>query len=534
MEEIPLNGSDDNELNSLESSELLLSNEDTDVEAAEPPKPGMMDLVKGAPLDLWIIIIVVFMESFAYFSVSMIFMMTLEEEYGMNDVESSSVYAMFGVGVSIHSILFGWVVDKLFIRKSMLVHVGMLAVSKILLGLFPSRVMLWIMILGPLSFGLSIGATAVMVAIRRYTAVESRSVGFSLKYISMNIGAFVASPVADIVRTKFVPIMEKMDIDGFSLFIAITGVIHIIDFFLIYYWVRDVYVPEGMPCIGTVVVNNGAFAGSIEVRSLRWPLRYIDTETKERTRFRWNGCREVLRNCRTKLALMWNGIRSKFNRSLIGLATLTFGVLGAKSVFRFLDSLYPLYMERAPFPVEDPTAIPYLSFLTIDPLLVMLLTAPVANFFAKKRFHPYWVILFGISISALAPFFMVIVQYWAVIAFIVTMSLAEIIWSPMLATYACWFAPQGEEGVYLALSALPVFAAKGGAGWLSGTILNNYCPSNGTFCHSVIWVFVGLLALSSPVIVAIAYKLVKIENPAINIKTGEDIGLDLEEDFEMM
>lgn len=211
---------------------------------------------------------------------------------------------------------------------------------------------------------------------------------------------------------------------------------------------------------------------------------------------------------------------------MIGLSILTFGVLGAKSVFRFLDSLYPLYMERAPFPVEDPTAVPYLSFLTVDPLLVMLFTAPVANYIARKQFHPYWVILGGVVVSAAAPFFMIIVQYWAVFAFIITMSLAEIVWSPMLATYACWFAPQGEEGMYLALSALPVFAAKGGAGWLSGLILSEYCPVNGTVCHSVIWAFVGLLAVSSPVIIGLAYKLVKIENPTDHIDDDHEVELE--------
>jgi len=503
----------------------------------QPASPGITDLVKGAPRDFWVVIILVFFESFAYFSVTTVFMMTLEEEYGMNDVESSSTYAMFGLGVSMHSILFGWVVDKLRVRKSLLLHVVLLGIGKIAMGLFPYRPVLWIMMMGPISFSLSIGGTAVMVAIRRYTNVESRSVGFSLRYISMNMGAFVASPVADLVRTEFVPAMEKMDVDGFSLFIAITGVIHLLDTFLVYYWIRDVYVPEGEPCLGVAIVGNGEYSGTIEIRSLRWPLRYVDPAQREDPAEALpapiNGnrrsCGDVMRAAKARIKAWWQHLKKKVNRSLVGLAVLTFGVLGAKSVFRFLDSLYPLYMERAPYPVPDPSAVPYLSFLVIDPLLVMICTAPVSNFIAQKQFHPYWVIMVGVCISGLAPFFMLIVHYWAVIAFIVTMSLAEIIWSPMLATYACWFAPQGEEGVYLALSALPVFAAKGGAGVLSGEILNHYCPANGDTCHPVIWAFVGALAASSPLIIGVAYKLVKIDQDDPEVTVAEIV-----EEFEVI
>jgi hypothetical protein len=159
----------------------------------------------------------------------------------------------------------------------------------------------------------------------------------------------------------------------------------------------------------------------------------------------------------------------------------------------------------------------------------------------RRRWHPYYVILAGTTISAMAPFWMMITQYAAVIFFITQLSIGEITWSPMLATYSCWFAPEGEEGSFFALATVPVFAAKAAAGYMSGQVLKTYCPPqlNGTAvaslsgnvtgvsaldapCSPVVWLIVGFVALSSPLSILACMKCLKIDNP----EDGKVIELD--------
>lgn len=504
----------DNEYDNDEDDddEFLLDDELSD--ASTTHTPGFRDVLKGASHNLWCLIFIVFLEAVAYFSVMELFMLMLEEEYGMDDVTASTTYAMFGIGISIHAILFGWVVDKLKVRKSLMLQLIISLFSKLLLGLFPSHIMLWLVMMGPLSFAISIGGTVVMVGIKRYTSVDSRAVAFSINYMAMNIGDIVASPLADFIRTYFAQVLEIMNIDGYSLFVAITAFIHLVSVIIAYYGVHDMYVPEDRPFLNATAFIDRFDA--VEIRQIKWNLRPVS----EMAQYQPTPADDFVYMSRTAqikqwIKQRWSDFKAKFTRALIGLSIISFGMLGAKSITKFLDSLYPLYMSRAPFPVEDPSAVPYLTILTINPILVVLFTLVVANYVASREFHPYTVIVVGITISAFSPVLMVIVEYWAVIVFIVVMTFGEIIWAPMLDSYVCWFAPQGEEGVYLALTAVPVFAAKGGAGWISGQVLNHFCPLTGGECRSAIWLFVALLASTSPIILISAYKLVKIKNPVL-------------------
>ena len=138
---------------------------------------------------------------------------------------------------------------------------------------------------------------------------------------------------------------------------------------------------------------------------------------------------------------------------------------------------------------------------------------------------------------------MVITQYWAVIFFITQLSIGEISWSPMLATYSCWFAPAGQEGTFFALAAIPLFGAKAAAGYMSGRVLKEFCPPpsknataaavmfNATVvptdapvpCSPVVWVIVGCVAVTSPLIILAFMRCLKVPNPAEQV---EDVPMD--------
>ena len=78
-------------------------------------------------------------------------------------------------------------------------------------------------------------------------------------------------------------------------------------------------------------------------------------------------------------------------------------------------------------------------------------------------------------------------------------SVGEAIWSPRLYEYAAAIAPKGQEASYMALSVLPYFFAKFGAGSLSGWLLARYCPEAGPRDIATLWALVGGMALVTPV-----------------------------------
>ena len=471
-----------------------------------------------------IVIGVVFLESLAYFSMTFVYVLMLEEEYGMDDVGASTAYAVFGLAVSVYGILFGWTVDKLRVRKAIVLYVTLGVISKAVLGLVPSPVTMWIIVMGPLSFALAIGGTAILAAIRRYTTSATRNTAFSLRYIAMNVGALLAEPVTDAVRVGFVPLMRQEGQLGYSLFIAMTAVPHLINLLLVLFLVRDVYVVEPE-------------AEAPPEGSTHWiirPTEQLLAEQKETANEKEDRESDGIIQYPNRRQRIRGWFRKWFTRDLAAFVVLSFGTMGAKSVFRYLDSLYPLWMSRAAFPVPDPSLVPFNTFLMINPIIVILFTAALATFMERKGWHPYWVILIGTTISATAPFWMTITQYWAVILFITQLSIGEISWSPMLSTYSCWFAPPGQEGTFFALAAIPLFGAKAAAGYMSGKVLKEFCPpapKNATDvmmaiagnmtaatvppvpCSPVVWVIVGCVAISSPLIILVFMKCLKVPDP---------------------
>lgn len=494
-------------------------------------RTGLKELVMGAPRDLWVVVAGVLLESLAYFSMSFVFILMLEGEYMYDDVKSTSTYAAFGIAISMHGVLFGWLVDWLRVRRSLLLYAGLGLISKALLGLLPSEATLWVVMLGPMAFSLSIGGTATLAGIRRYTTDDTRNVAFSFRYVMMNLGALISEPVTDAVRLRFVPAMRELGMPGYSLFIAITAVIHLVHLALVFFLVRDLHVAEEpwrhVPGADVATTeHSSAHSGDyVTVRSRKWALRHITVPPL--------ACcnRNMARTCapRAWMREKWAELRAHMTRRLAGFILLSFGVMGAQSVFRYLDSLYPLWMTRAPYPVSNPAEVPFTSFLIINPAMVLLFTTMFANLAERRLWHPYWIILLGTAISATSPFWMMIVQYWAVFIFIIQLSLGEIIWSPMLSTYSCWFAPEGREGIFFALATIPVFGAKAAAGVMSGQVLKNYCPPhihnatqviNGTLatvippdCSPVIWTIVAAVACSSPLVILVFYKCIKIPRP---------------------
>ena len=178
---------------------------------------------------------------------------------------------------------------------------------------------------------------------------------------------------------------------------------------------------------------------------------------------------------------------------------LTLFLINLNTIFRHVDATLPTYLLRC-FGSDYPKGAIY----SINPAMIIWLTPTVAAF--TSHWPHFQMIKYGGYVSAVSPFFVAAsTSTWAVVLFMVFLSLGEAIWSPRLYDYTMSIAPEGREATFSALAALPLFAAKIPVGLLSGFLLNKYLPEDG---HTKpdgqsLWLVIGLLTLTSPLLITL-------------------------------
>eukprot|EP00747_Dinoflagellata_sp_TGD_P181781 gnl/TRDRNA2_/TRDRNA2_35726_c1_seq1.p1 gnl/TRDRNA2_/TRDRNA2_35726_c1~~gnl/TRDRNA2_/TRDRNA2_35726_c1_seq1.p1 ORF type:complete len:166 (+),score=23.53 gnl/TRDRNA2_/TRDRNA2_35726_c1_seq1:3-500(+) len=110
------------------------------------------------------------------------------------------------------------------------------------------------------------------------------------------------------------------------------------------------------------------------------------------------------------------------------------------------------------------------------------------------------IFLIGASLSGFSPFFLAIETSYAMcLAFVLTLSLGEAIWSPKLYEYSVAIAPIGREATYSAISTVPLFFATALIGGFSGHALEQHCPAYKDCDGETLWLIIGLTTATSPV-----------------------------------
>lgn len=171
------------------------------------------------------------------------------------------------------------------------------------------------------------------------------------------------------------------------------------------------------------------------------------------------------------------------------------------TIYFHRDGTLPKYMVRE-FGENTAKGRVYALNPAIIIVLVPIITA------ATSAVNPLVMIHFGTYVSALSVFFL---AFWtslpACVLFVITLSIGEAIWSPRLYDYTTSVAEEGKEGTYMALSSAPLFLAKLPVGFLSGMLLQRYCPEyleDGEVRHSrTMWQIIGLTTIISPIMITL-------------------------------
>ena len=98
-----------------------------------------------------------------------ILILYLSDEFGFDDKAAGWVFGLLGMLSSIYGFLCGFVIDKLGVRRSLMLGSFLLLVSRLVLSFSDSHFMLLFQISTLLPVGISLGIPVMYIGIRRYT-----------------------------------------------------------------------------------------------------------------------------------------------------------------------------------------------------------------------------------------------------------------------------------------------------------------------------------------------------------------------------
>lgn len=422
--------------------------------------------------EYWGTQIVNFLDCTIFFAVVTISPIILSENFGFTDAQAGYVFTLFGSTTTICLFFSGMLMDWLGIRWSLYLAMPLLTILRTTIAvlalnpdLLPDHrgtlVTLAYFLMAPC---MALVQTVFQAANKRFTTQKSRSAGFNLWYLFMNIGAACAGVMIDVIYL----VLDLPRVHIFSL----GAVLAVLCFAVTLLLIRredQLYGPDEAP----EQQSKGPRKNPLQIA----------------------------------VAVVLEPVFWRF----VCLVTL---LLGVRAVFLYMHLLWPKYWLR----VIGPDAL-IGTLNTINPILVivgLILLIPILH-----RFSVYKMLVYGSIISALSMFIMAIpswgnTTYTISILAIVVLSIGELLWSPRLTEYTAAIAPVGQEGTYLGLSMFPYFCAKTVVSFLSGHMLATWIPElpDGELLRdrlaagevpfiwtpSALWLLLGLVALAGPLV----------------------------------
>lgn len=402
-------------------------------------------VLKETRKEYWGVQIVNFLDCTFYFAMLTIASVFLSDDLGLDDKSAGYCITVFTSATTLLLLVSGMVTDWLGIRKSLTLSMGALLVLRlgmVCVGLMPGLphrgiiAAVLFLLMAPFMAGMQ---TVFQSATARFTTRRSRSAGFNLWYLFMNIGAAAAG----------------FSIDAFRVWLRIPNPnVHIFS-------------------MGVVTAALCLVAGTLLVRREEQLVSPDDPPEAQQEEAKV----ERKRPLENFLAM----IRHPAMWRLIVLIAL---ILGVRAVYTYLYLLMPKYWLRT---IGPDAAIGTLNAINpIGIVIGLILFIPLAG-----RYPTFKMLVYGAIISSLALFPMAVpwtfygmeigrAHYLMALLAMVLVTIGEVVWSPKLNEYTASIAPKGQEGAYLGMSLIPWFLAKTFVSMFSGHMLERWSPETVT------------------------------------------------------
>ena len=172
---------------------------------------GISSLTSNSPPELYMAYILKLLDSYAYFSFSLIFTLFLSDDFNFNDVQAGSIYGAWGALITIFGLFTGTIIDNLGVAKCLRIGFVLSFVSRVVIFTCTSRTVLLTCLLITLPLSNCLGIPVLTVGIRRYTNEENRGFAFGLFYVVMNVGALIAGPLVDALTIHYNDLVAASD-----------------------------------------------------------------------------------------------------------------------------------------------------------------------------------------------------------------------------------------------------------------------------------------------------------------------------------
>lgn len=495
---------------------------------------SVLEVFRKAPRDFFVLLVLTFFQSLVLFGVFGIIMWILTENCGFSDSVAGLLFGCFSSCTAVYGFFLGPVIDVMLIKKTLLFHLVCAFIGQVVMSasmLHPIAVCIALYL--PMSMGFSVMHAVISIALQRYIPDSHRDFAYPLRYAVMNLGAFVAPFIVDTFRLKLPAYVFGTQIPRWSFFLACTALMEIPLFIMVFFGIRDIEVrddwsivplkqqQEAMVPTDSTENLRGATEAPVDSSGTQAAPEFLVGSSKGPVIIDSSSAAAVLPAVAPMIAPAlpvqnsgWRAVKEILLRSVMFRRFLLLCVIliGAHSVFVYDYSLYPVYMKRAPFPVLDPSAIPFMWFLSIDPLIVAVLALFVGALAQKHNVERYWTIVVGSAVGACAPFFMMTNHYWGVVMFVVVMAVGESLWSPLFDRYVCEFTEKGKEGIFFGLAGIITTVARLITNISSGLMLTRFCSAQGS-CEDGkwIWFIAGWIAFSTPIFLLITMRWTRLK-----------------------
>mmetsp|Transcript_33402 Transcript_33402/g.92266 ORF Transcript_33402/g.92266 Transcript_33402/m.92266 type:complete len:676 (-) Transcript_33402:141-2168(-) len=440
------------------------------------PKKGQegLEQLRYAPRELFIIISMKFAEIAGYYGGAYIYTNYMTEELGMTDSEAGNLYAAYGFISTFLGLGAGVVIDKLGVRKSLLIGTTASALARFTTGLATTKFWATFISLTLFPLGGAFGVPVLALGIRRYSHKDNRKFAFSIFYTMLMLATLMGTMMINQVRGFF---PEGTTVYGWHLT-----------------WMRITFMLCTALTVYTVIA--AALLRDIQVVDDQ-PLEDMVVEpARPAEGSSWLVLTQIVSNAR-----FWR------------LSAVSVIFCGVQMGFRHLDATFPKYMMRT----YGPNA-PWEVVLSVNPIVTFFCAPMCTAFLIKYKVGFRKALILGAFLSGFSPFlFATIENYLGAILWITVMSLGQAIWGPKLYEYSTMSAPTGREGLFVAITASPIYLSSVPTGLVSGWLLEHYCPKDGREEDrhgGLLWFFVGVSVCTSPILLWVFRKRL--------LKRGED------------
>jgi POT family proton-dependent oligopeptide transporter len=383
----------------------------------------------------WVCVLAYVFAGTAYYGGLNILTLFLGHAVHMTDHAASLAVSVYTGAISIAAVALGPVIDRLGVRRAILVAFVLSIATRALLAAAPALpgstgVACAALVLMALPDG--VFTSAVYAGVKQATNKETSSIGFALLYGLFNGGIVVESFASSIVRQR-------------------EGVVGV-------YWM----------CVGIA-------AAYLVVHFAAFPRGFGGPVAADPSRPRRSWRSGPLANPRFLYFI--------------------FILLAVRTLFAHQWLTMPDYVTRAYAP-EVGRRFEWVNGL--NPLIILVGTPLVAAFTKKIDVLSMMIVGTLVSAAStflLAPGPSLVM----LLAYEVVFSIGEAIWSSRFYEWVTEVAPPDQVGTYMGAATIPWFLAKATTGLYSGWMLERFCPPTGPQHTGTMWLVYGCIALISPV-----------------------------------